>query len=409
MIKFNYLKALYRRNNNGQPCIWFAEPTDKAPNMYVIYYGIIDKTITKQYATTHRNVEDEIKSKIKDKRKSGYKFLSEIKDNATPPVERELYDFCNAYLPNIRTTITGDQLAMLAKTYDNTNNKLFSKVSSYEGQYKINGLRCSIKAIVNDGDLFKPIKLEFQSREGIKWNSLHYLEEYLLYNIPNYFLERMIDNNIMLDGEVYLPGYSVNQINHFVKDVNCPENRMLQFWCYDAIMEDTIQVTRSTIIRSNLFKFNKDFQSIEDHLNNTNKLVVLPSYMVISDNTAREYRDKFIDLGFEGLIMRNLNAEYQFGKRNNSMIKYKRHTDGKFKIIDIYPEGTKRSDIPLFLCKNDINDANFECHVGGSMDYQRSVLNRKQLYIGKYMFVEYGERSGVEQVPFHIKGTYIID
>jgi len=25
------------------------------------------------------------------------------------------------------------------------------------------------------------------------------------------------------------------------------------------------------------------------------------------------------------------------------------------------------------------------------------------------MFVEYGERSGVAQVPFHVKQTYIID
>ena len=30
-------------------------------------------------------------------------------------------------------------------------------------------------------------------------------------------------------------------------------------------------------------------------------------------------------------------------------------------------------------------------------------------FIGKEMFVEYGERSGVAQVPFHVKQTYIID
>lgn len=406
MFEFNYLKALYRRNNSGKPCVWYAEP--RLDNMYVIYYGIVGKTITKQLASTHRDVNAQIESDIKDKRKKGYKYLNEIKDNLSSPVEGELYDYLNAYLPNIRTTIDGSQLAMLAKTYDNTNNKLFNKVRSYIGQYKINGLRCSIKAVVHDGDLFKPIRLEFQSREGIKWNSLPYLEEYLLDSIPIYFLKRMIDEDIMLDGEVYLPGYSVNQINHFVKDVNCAENKLLQFWCYDAIMEDVIQINRSTIIESVLYDFRRKFKSIEEHLNNKDRLVILPNEIVVSDENARDLRDKYIDSGFEGIILRNPNAEYQFGKRNLSMIKYKRHTDGKFKIIDIYPEGTKRPDIPLFLCKNDINDANFECHVGGSMHYQRSVLNSKHLYIGKYMFVEYGERSGVEQVPFHIKGTHII-
>ena len=107
--------------------------------------------------------------------------------------------------------------------------------------------------------------------------------------------------------------------------------------------------------------------------------------------------------------MRNPDAEYQYGKRNLSMIKYKKSTDGKFTIIDIYPEGIKRSNIPLFLCKNDINDSTFECHVGGSHAYQEYILQNKQNYIGKQMYVEYGERSGVNQLPFHIKTTYIIN
>ena len=114
-------------------------------------------------------------------------------------------------------------------------------------------------------------------------------------------------------------------------------------------------------------------------------------------------------MGFEGLIMRNPSAEYQYGKRNLSMIKYKKSTDGKFTIVDIYPEGVKRN-IPLFLCKNDVNDATFECHIGGSQEYQESFLHeaKKTVTIGKQMYVEYGERSGVNKVPFHIKTTYII-
>ena len=90
------------------------------------------------------------------------------------------------------------------------------------------------------------------------------------------------------------------------------------------------------------------------------------------------------------------------------MIKFKKSTDGKFQIVDIKPEGVKRPDIPLIICKNDINDAEFECRVGGTFDYQRSVLKEKDKYIGKYMNIEYGERSGVNKVPFHIKRTEII-
>ena len=90
------------------------------------------------------------------------------------------------------------------------------------------------------------------------------------------------------------------------------------------------------------------------------------------------------------------------------MIKFKKSTDGNFIIVDIKPEGVKRPDIPLFICKNDINDAEFECHVGGSFEYQKMILKNKEQYVGKNMVVEYGERSGRNSVPFHIKSTYII-
>ena len=146
------------------------------------------------------------------------------------------------------------------------------------------------------------------------------------------------------------------------------------------------------------------------HLNNTERFIVLPCWDINDDSSATVGRDKAIDLGFEGLIMRNPNAEYQYGKRNLTMIKYKRYTDGKFTIVDIYPEGIKRSNIPLFLLRNDVNDATFEVHVGGSQEYQSTFLREdiKCATIGKQMYVEYGERSGINQVPFHIKTTYIL-
>ena len=56
------------------------------------------------------------------------------------------------------------------------------------------------------------------------------------------------------------------------------------------------------------------------------------------------------------------------------MIKFKKSTDGKFQIIDIKPEGVKRPDIPLFVCKNDINDSEFECHLSAPIEIQKLYL-----------------------------------
>lgn len=321
-----------------------------------------------------------------------------------------MLNYLNAYLPYDRTTADGIILPMKAKAYDNTNNRLFKNVSSYYGQWKINGLRCFISAELNSGDLFKPIKLRFVSCEGTEWHSLNNLEEYLLSALDRTFVAKMIDEHYILDGELYLPGYSVNNINHFVKDPNCKENKLLQYWCYDIAIEDMIQSARFDVMDTYFFRFRKFFQSKETHLNNEDRFIVLPTIHVENDKFATIIRDNFIKAGFEGLIMRNPNVEYQYGKRNLSMIKYKKSTDGVFTIVDIYPEGIKRNNIPLFLLKNDINDATFEVHIGGSQEYQSSFLNEdvKRKTIGKQMYVEYGERSGVNQVPFHVKDVHFL-
>lgn len=406
-LPFNYNFGLYRRNNFGQPCVWYARPFDF--KSIEVFHGIIGKTITREIIIVSRDPRSEITSRIKAKEKVGYKHMCDIKDNVESPVEGTLLDYLNTYLPEYRTTADGSLLPMLAKVYNNANNKLFSKVSSYIGQWKINGLRCFVSAELNTLDLFKPIKLKFQSREGTYWNSLSYLEDYLLSVIDTKLIEKMVNEHYILDGELYLPGHSVNEINHFVKDAKCKENKLLQYWCYDIAIDDTMQDKRIEYLHERQTSFVAKFRNKEDHLNNSEKFIVLPYIYIGDDDSALNSRNRFIDLGFEGLIMRNPSAEYQYGKRNLSMIKYKKSTDGRFTIVDIYPEGVKRN-IPLFLCKNDVNDATFECHIGGSQEYQESFLHeaKKTVTIGKQMYVEYGERSGVNKVPFHIKTTYII-
>jgi len=354
MLPFDYKKALYRKDNKGNPCIWTAV-ADGLSHVKV-YHGIIGKTLTVDTFNTMRLPEEDIRSRFDAKRKSGYKYLNEIRDNHFIPVEEELALFVATYMPDIRTDSDGKTLAMLAKTYDNENNKLFKKVDYYLGQWKINGLRCFIRAEKND-DLFKPWKLIFQSREGEIWNSLYHLEEELLEMIPNAILTKMCYEGLVLDGEVYIPGYTVNQINHAVKDVKAPENRLVQYWCYDIAVEGLSAESRHIYLFNEFRYFVPDFYNKEAHLRNKSKLVILPSQIITTDNKAVTLRDKYIDLGFEGLIMRNPYMDYQFGKRNASMIKYKKATDGIFTILDIYPEGNKRTDIPLLKCKNDINDA----------------------------------------------------
>lgn len=390
----------YRRNNNGKPQVWWCNITG---NEAFVYHGLLGGKIREErYNITKKSADAEMKSRINDKLKTGYITLNEVVDETgTPPVEDInspiLAAYLERYLPyDLSNGRDNTILAMLAKTYTG---KVWEKEPVMLGQPKINGLRCLITASRNN-DMFKPYNLKFQSREGVVWNTLGNLEDYLLSVLPASFVDNMIDEGWAMDGEVYLPGYSVNDINHFVKDATAPENKLLQYWCYDLAIEDMSQENRD-FIRCNIdtptFKIGKN-----EHINNTDRLVILKSEEITNDLEAVKARNLCLGCGYEGLILRNPNADYQFGRRRvGYMEKFKTATEGDFKIIDIYKEDKR--NLPILLCQNDINDATFETRLSATFDIQELVLNNKSDYIGRYIHAEFGERSGIKKVPFHLK------
>lgn len=399
------MNKLYRRNNNGMPTVWWAS-FNSDTNSIAVFYGLVRGNIRKEvYTVTQKDGNKELESRYNEKIKQGYQYLNEICDmHDRPPVEDEnsleLFNFLNTYLPkDLSNGNSNLLLPMLAKTYSGN---VWKKVSCMYGQYKINGLRCIITAYTQN-DMFKPIRLRFQSREGIIWNTLENLSDYLLSIIPANIIRDMIDGYVALDGEIYLPGYTINQINHFVKDANCVENKLLQFWCYDIMMEGN-QAHRN-IYRYHIKK-PTSFNSIKEHYNNKERLIILHNKYITNDNEAIDARNHFINLGFEGLILRNAKTDYQYGRRRaNYMEKFKDAAEGDFIILDIYKE--KKRDLPILLCKNDINNEKFETRLSVSHIVQQEVLFDSQSYIGRTVHIEYGERSGVARVPFHIKTVVI--
>lgn len=399
------MNKLYRRNNNGMPTVWWAS-FNSGTNSITVFYGLVRGNIRKEvYTVTQKDGNKELESRYNEKIKQGYQYLNEICDmQDRPPVEDEnsleLFNFLNTYLPkDLSNGNSNLLLPMLAKTYSGN---VWKKVSCMYGQYKINGLRCIITAYTQN-DMFKPIRLRFQSREGIIWNTLENLSDYLLSIIPANIIRDMIDGYVALDGEIYLPGYTINQINHFVKDANCVENKLLQFWCYDIMMEGG--QTHRNMYRCHI-KNPTSFNNINEHYNNKERLIILPSIYINNDDIAIKARNHFINLGFEGLILRNTETDYQYGRRRaNYMEKFKDAAEGDFIILDIYKE--KKRDLPILLCKNDINDEKFETRLSTSHIVQQEVLFDSQSYIGRTVHIEYGERSGVARVPFHIKTVVI--
>lgn len=401
--------VLYKRNAKGDPIFW--EIKGVGSNI-IINYGLVGKEgRSEQIKVTKDTIQETmslVKSRIKAKRKEGYKELRDLYDNAPNFIEgtNNLLTYLITYLPKNNTHEDGNFIPMLCKTLED--NKPFEK-GSYFGQWKINGERCIITAY-KDNSLFGDIHLNYRSREGIDWTSkLNYLDDIILPCIPQEILDMMIEEGVGLDGELYLPGYGINEINSFIKNTEVPQHYQLQYWLYDICIESMSAISRNNILLDNFGNYCKVILDKDTHINNTDRFILLESTTIHNINEAIKYRDDFISIGFEGLVIRKEDAEYQFGgKRNNSMLKFKKKLDGLFTIIDIVPEGIKRSNLGKFILKNDINDETFDCTYNATHSQQEEILVNKSKYIGGKAFVEYRERSGIKQCPFHAKVITIV-
>lgn len=399
--------TLYKRNAQGKPLEWSVGIDATNSNGIIISYGLVNKNIRTEKTTTHRDRQSEINSLIKAKRKEGYKELQDLYDNA-PVLDSfsgNLYDYLDNYLPKFNTHSDGAFIPMLCKTLED--NKPFEK-GTYFGQWKINGERCIITASV-ERNLFELVKLHYRSREGVDWtDKLSYLDDILIPAIPTTLIDLMLEEGVGLDGELYLPGYGINEINSFIKNTEVPQHYKLQYWLYDICIENMSAIERQNLLAKS-FCFRTDvIKTKEDHLNNISRLVLLKNEDISNINAAIAARDNYISLGFEGLVIREKHSEYQFGgRRNNSMLKFKKKEDGLFTIVNIVPEGAKRSNLGKFVLKNDINDELFECTYNAPHAAQEEILVNKDKYIGKCALVEYRERSGISQVPFHAKAIKI--
>ena len=409
--------TLYKRNAQGKPLVWRGYESEKA-DFIVVEYGLVGGKLHKEQIPITTKTVNELQSRVNAKRKEGYKEINELKDGVTfegfggTVNPNNLQDalfvkFLNTYLPKYSTTSEGFVLPMLAKVLED--NKPFEKYGTMLGQWKIDGLRCIIGATDKSGDIFNPITLTYHSRTGEDWTTkMSWMDEILLPKISKELLDMMIEEGACLDGELYLPGYSVNDINSFVKNTQLAQHYKLQYWCYDICCENMSAEARTSYREENINSDIYGFSCREEHLNNTNQLILLPTCYIENLEQATVLRNVFIGKGFEGLILRNPNAEYQFGKRNQAMFKFKKVDDGKFIIVDIKSEH-KRNNLPLFVCRNDINDELFECSINKPQDVQREILANKESYIGKYMQVEFRNRSGIKQCPFHARGINIIN
>lgn len=202
-------------------------------------------------------------------------------------------------------------------------------------QPKLDGERC--RAIVDINPLLYSSEVTREKERGF------YHEEELS-NLPadfgttirNFALPSLLDSfrvlylklgyNIELDGELYIHGWDFNDIHSIVsrKRNLHPAEHLMEFHVFDLITRNLAQIDRI-----------RKLMEIKDLFPPNIKLVkTIPAENIL---TVREMFQYFIDDGYEGIIIRNMDAPY-VRRRSPFIMKFKPKKSDIYDIVG-YVEG----------------------------------------------------------------------
>ena len=248
------------------------------------------------------------------------------------------------------------------------------------GQPKYDGIRCLISFDIDS------IKME--SRKGTEFLNFETLREE--------FREKFIDyTDYVFDGELYSYDYPFEKINGLVRLKKPSENQIneinqLKFVIYDVIHKNNLNMT---------------FQERNDLLNNISKqdFINIEFCNTVNVNSLEEIdeiHDQFVQDGFEGLILRNINGTYEINKRSYDLQKYKKTMDEEFTISDYFEGKGVEKGLILFKCITE-NGLEFNVRPRGSHDYRRELFQNGDSLIGQKLTVIFQEYSadGIPRFP----------
>lgn len=259
--------------------------------------GKAQRTVTEQ-ATLQYN------SELKKYLDKGYKRISDLGISELTEEAAE-----NA-LPMENTDQNGVLKPQLCKILDKTNKKLTDK--TWLASAKHDGLRMFL--FLRDGEVHTA------SRGGQDYDVA------ATYIRKDPFVNKLLSENpdLILDGELYVHGddWNLQRISGLGRKQELEEDhKYLTFHCYD-IVDTTLPFS----VRA------KKLGEIKKVCPENSKLVIVDHTPVTGLEEIMKLHDKYVNEGYEGLVIRDPNKEYKCAARDNRMLKIKEMEEDSFLI-----------------------------------------------------------------------------
>ena len=274
------------------------------------------------------------------------------------------------FVPDIR-------LPMLAQSFNKRKHNIKYPAMA---QPKLNGVRCLAKKI-------SKTEIRYLSRKGKSFG----IDNNTLQHLNNHLLDVLFVGE-EADGEIFHPNWTFQKILRNVKKLR-PSSKDLQYWVYDVADE-----TKT---------FNERVDRIEEIGDVSTNVKDLEAVIIHNEADVYKLHNKFVQNGFEGAIIRNMDGLYKYDHRSADLQKYKEFIDEEFEIVG----GTEGTGLDkgciIFRVKNKANHE-FNVKPKGTRESRQEILQNIEKYIGKELTVRYQELSE-DGVPIFPVGIAVRD
>jgi DNA ligase-1 len=270
--------------------------------------------------------------------------------------------------------------------------KYLTKGQSIYYQPKLDGIRC-IAGKVNG-------KVYLYSRNGKPITSMVHIQKELV---------SVLNEGEIWDGELFLMGVEFNDISHFVRpQLPVEGSERIEYHVFDAVVFDKDFATRyvnDVVSRIEMYRRTMAIIRTNIHIKS------VPTLLVGYDQKAmNDQHDEWVDMGYEGLMIRIVSSKGYEPKRTNDLIKYKLFIDDDFKIVG-YEEGKGKlvNHLGAFILEVDVNGESktFKAKPDGEQGRLAQIWKERDEWIGKkviVVFQNYSRKYGIPRFPI-IKGV----
>ena len=265
-------------------------------------------------------------------------------------------------------------LPMLAASFDKRKDKVTYPA---DVQPKLDGVRC---LAYWDGDSVK-----LMSRGGKQWNCCqHIIDE----------LETVLPKDWVLDGELYIHGATFQEITKLVKKLR-PESVNVQFHVYDIPRAGAGTNHEWEERQVNLSRFYGML-----HEGKSASVTTVNTHRTSSEEGVYKLQSQFLEDGYEGAIVRELDGEYKFGYRSNKLLKVKNFMDEEY-LIAGFTTGVGRFDgCIVWVCMTE-DGQSFKVVPQGTMEERQETYKNADKHIGDWLKVKFFELTddGIPRFP----------